>query len=69
LIGFDTLLLFALGQLSIAGAMKAAKRGLGVNGRAVICPHPEMGMDVDKPHQYELVKQDLESRARAEASA
>jgi CTP:molybdopterin cytidylyltransferase MocA len=62
LIGFDTLLLFALGQLTIAGAMRAAKRGLGVVGRAVICPHAEMGMDVDKPHQYEIVKRDLEAR-------
>jgi CTP:molybdopterin cytidylyltransferase MocA len=69
LIGFDTLLLFALGQLSMAGAVKAAKRGLGVVGRAVICPHAEMGMDVDKPHQYEIVKHDLEARATVGTAA
>jgi CTP:molybdopterin cytidylyltransferase MocA len=65
LIGFDTLFLFALGQLSIARAEKAARRGLGMNGRGVICPHAEMGMDVDKPHQYELVKRELEAHGPA----
>jgi len=62
LIGFDTLLLFALGQLTIARAVRAAQRGLGMRGRAVISPHAEMGMDVDKPHQFELVQRDLEAR-------
>lgn len=65
LIGLDTLLFYALGQLSIARAVRAAQRGLGVRGRAVISPHAELGMDVDKPHQYELVRRELEARGAA----
>jgi hypothetical protein len=62
LIGFGTLLRFAVGQLSIDGALQAARRALEINGRVLLCPYAETGMDVDKPHQYELVKRDLEAR-------
>ena len=34
----------------------------GMAGRALICPHAEAGMDVDKPRQYDLLKRDLEAR-------
>ena len=64
LVGLDTLLLLALGRLSIAGAERAVLRRLGVRGRAFLSRYPETGMDVDKPHQYELVKRDLEARGR-----
>jgi CTP:molybdopterin cytidylyltransferase MocA len=64
LVGFDTLLLMVLGQLSIASAEQRVRTRLGVRGRAFIARYPEAGMDVDKPHQYELVKQDLEARGR-----
>jgi CTP:molybdopterin cytidylyltransferase MocA len=63
LIGLDTLLIMALGQMTIAEAVRRAKTKLGVNGRVLLLPHAEAGMDVDKPRQYELVKADLESRA------
>ena len=65
LIGFDTLLRMALGRLSIAGAEQAALRRLQVRGRALRCPYAEAGMDIDKPHQYELVQADLAQRAAA----
>jgi hypothetical protein len=29
---------------------------LGINGRVLISPFAEVGMDVDKPNQLELVK-------------
>jgi len=32
---------------------------MGITGRAVIVPFAELGMDVDKPHQLELVESDL----------
>ncbi|MEP7355778.1 MAG: NTP transferase domain-containing protein [Anaerolineales bacterium] len=63
LIGLDTLLIMALGQMTIPEALKRAKSKLGVNGRVLLLPHAEAGMDVDKPRQYELVKHDLESGA------
>jgi GTP:adenosylcobinamide-phosphate guanylyltransferase len=64
LVGVDTLLLLLLGRLSIAGAERAVLRHLGVHGRTFLSRYPETGMDVDKPHQYELVKRDLEARGR-----
>jgi CTP:molybdopterin cytidylyltransferase MocA len=62
LVGLGTLLRLAFGQLTIAGAEQAAQRALKVNGRALMCPYAETGMDVDKPHQYEIVRRDLEAR-------
>ncbi len=64
LVGLDTLLLTALGQMSIPGAERRVYQRLGVRGRAFIAKYPEAGMDVDKPHQYEIVKRDLEARGR-----
>jgi GTP:adenosylcobinamide-phosphate guanylyltransferase len=62
LIGFDTLLLFALRQLTVADAERVASQRLGLAGRALICPHAEAGMDVDKPRQYDIVQRDLQAR-------
>ena len=62
LIGLDTLLIMALGQMTIPEALRRAKTKLGVNGRVLLIPYAEAAMDVDKPRQYALVKNDLESR-------
>jgi CTP:molybdopterin cytidylyltransferase MocA len=64
LVGFDTLLLMLLGRLSIAGAERAGRDRLGVRGRVFLSRYAETAMDVDKPHQYELVRRDLEARGR-----
>jgi CTP:molybdopterin cytidylyltransferase MocA len=65
LIGFDTLLLMLLRQMSIPEAERRAQSKLAIRGRVLGCPYAETGMDVDKPHQYELVKRDLEAQASA----
>jgi CTP:molybdopterin cytidylyltransferase MocA len=65
LIGLDTLLLLVMRQLTVDSAVQRASRRLKVKGRAIICPHAEAGMDVDKPVQYEMVRRDLEARGRA----
>jgi CTP:molybdopterin cytidylyltransferase MocA len=62
LIGIDTLIKLVLRQLSIREAEAVASRRMGVRGRAVLCPYAEVGMDVDKPFQYEIVRRDLESK-------
>jgi len=62
IIGFDTLLLLALRVLTVKGAVKRVARRLDMNGRAVLCPYAEVGMDVDKPHQLELMRTDLGGR-------
>lgn len=62
LIDVGTLVRFATGQLSIAGAVEAAQRRLQIRGRAMLCPHAEAGMDIDKPHQFEVVQRHLAQR-------
>jgi len=59
MLGFDTLLFLLLHQLSLADAARVASKRLEINGRAIVCPYAEIGMDVDKPHQLELLRADL----------
>ena len=59
LIGYDTLFMLLLRVLTIEGAEKTATKKLGVTARAIICPYAEVGMDVDKPHQLEIMRADL----------
>jgi molybdopterin-guanine dinucleotide biosynthesis protein A len=56
LLGYDTLFYLVLRQLSIQGAEERVSQRLGINGRAVLCPFAEIGMDVDKPFQLEIVR-------------
>jgi len=60
LLGFDTLFLLLLRQLALSEAERLISRRLGVRGRALLTPYAAMGMDVDKPNQYELLKAALE---------
>ena len=68
LIGWDVLLRFALRRLTVDEAVRAASQRLTLKGRAVICPYAEAGMDVDKPGQFDLVRQDLETRIQRVAA-
>jgi GTP:adenosylcobinamide-phosphate guanylyltransferase len=62
LIGFDTLFLVLLRRLTVEAAVQRVTRRLGIRGRAVISPYAELAMDVDKPHQLEIIRKDLEAR-------
>jgi len=62
LLGLGTLIRFAFRRLSIADAERVASRALGCRGRAIITLYPEMGMDVDKPHQLDIVRAILEGK-------
>jgi hypothetical protein len=62
LIGFDTLLLMVLRQLTIEDAARRASRSLGLRARAQLCPYAEIGMDVDKAHHLEVMRRFLEAR-------
>ncbi len=59
LMGLDTLLLLLLHQLTIKQVIKKIGRRLGMKGRALMVPYAEMGMDVDKPFQLEIVRNEL----------
>ena len=63
LLGFGTLIKFAFRKLTLADAERVASRALGCRGRAIVTSYPEMGMDVDKPHQLDMVRAILEGRS------
>jgi CTP:molybdopterin cytidylyltransferase MocA len=62
LIGADTLLLLALRRLTLAQAERRVSRRTGLRGRAIVSPYAELGMDVDTPHQFEMIQHALEKR-------
>ena len=55
-IGLDMVFLFLIRRLTIARLERRVIRALGITGKAVICPHPEIAMDVDKPHHLDVVR-------------
>ncbi len=63
LIGYDTLLLLLLRQLTLAGAVRMVTTRLHLTGQALVCPYAEVGMDVDKPFQLEIMRAELGRRA------
>jgi len=65
LIGFDTAVLLFLGQLDLENAVQTVSKRLKISGRAVVCPYAEIGMDVDKPHQLEIMRADLKKHLHA----
>jgi hypothetical protein len=39
---------------------------MDITGQAVFSPYAELGMDVDKPHQLEILRADLMSNLQAQ---
>lgn len=58
-IGLGTLLLLVLRRLTLADLVKRVCNRIGIRGKAVVWPWAEAGMDVDKPHQLEMMRADL----------
>jgi GTP:adenosylcobinamide-phosphate guanylyltransferase len=65
LVGYDTLLLLLLRQMSLESGVTRVTKRLDVTGRVIFCPYAEIGMDIDKPHQLEILRADLARRVRA----
>ncbi len=59
MIGFDSLILLILGFLSLEQVAERVCRRMGITGKAIKVPFAEVGMDVDKPFQFEIVQADL----------
>jgi len=55
-IGLDMVFLLLIRRLSIPRIERRVPRVLGLTGKAIISPHPELAMDVDKPHHLEVVR-------------
>jgi molybdopterin-guanine dinucleotide biosynthesis protein A len=59
LLGYDLLLRLLTRRITLQQGEEKVSRRLGINGRVVISPYAELAMDVDKPEQLALVRQDL----------
>lgn len=69
LLGFDIIFRFLFRQLTADDVIRRVAARLGLKGRALICPYAEVGMDVDKPHQLELMRSHLGRTRRAHETA
>lgn len=58
-IGFDTLFLMVLRQLTLNNLVRRVSGRIGIRGKAIVWPWAEAGMDVDKPHQLEIMRTDM----------
>jgi len=65
LLGYGNLFLLLSRQITIDNAVKRVTKRMDITGRVIICPYAEVGMDVDKPHQLEMVRADLAKRFQA----
>ena len=59
LVGFDVLFLLLVRQINLPDLVEKVTTRLNITGRALICPYPELGMDIDKPHQVDMVRKEL----------
>ena len=64
-IGILTLLLLLMGRLSLEGAVERVTKQLNITGRPIVWDYAEPAMDVDKPHQLEILRADLEAQVAA----
>ena len=62
-IGFGTLFRVATRSITLADLVTTITRRLGITGRPIIWEHAEPAMDVDKPHQLEILRADMEKQA------
>jgi len=69
LIGFGTALSLLFGQLTLQKAEESIMTKLGITGKAIVCPYAEVGMDVDKLFQLEIMREDLGKRMKKEERA
>ncbi|MBI3168493.1 MAG: hypothetical protein HYZ22_08450, partial [Chloroflexi bacterium] len=64
-IGWDTLIQLAMGQFTLQALVERASQRIGIKGRVIIWDKAEPCMDVDKPHQLELMRGEMEKQRRA----
>jgi GTP:adenosylcobinamide-phosphate guanylyltransferase len=62
LVGLGLFLRLITRRLSLSDAERRIGKVLNVHGRVVPFPYAEVGMDVDKPLQLEIVRAELEAR-------
>jgi molybdopterin-guanine dinucleotide biosynthesis protein A len=65
LVGWDILFLTLTRQLTLADGERRVSQHLQLKGHACLTPYAEVGMDVDKPFQLEIMRQDMAARKHA----
>lgn len=68
-VGFDILFKLAIRQISLQELVEKASARIGIKGRAIIWSQAEPCMDVDKPHQLEIMREDLARQKKKAAAA
>jgi len=68
IIGLGVLFALFTRQLTLDDAIKRVCKRIGIQGRAIVWPYAEACMDVDKPHQLELMRADLGKQQDTSAS-
>ncbi len=58
-IGFGIAFKYLTGQFTMQELVERVCDRIGIKGRAIIWSHAEPCMDVDKPHQLELMREDM----------
>jgi hypothetical protein len=69
LIGADIVFKLVFRRLTIDDVIQRVAQKLGIKGRAIVCPFPEIAMDVDKPHQLEIMRAHLSRRSGRTATS
>ena len=64
LIGYDTLFLLLFRMVTMDQAVQKVTKRLKISGRALVSPYAEIGMDVDKPFQLQIMRADLAQQVR-----
>jgi GTP:adenosylcobinamide-phosphate guanylyltransferase len=66
IIGFGTLFQLLMRRLTLEDAVQRVSERIGIKGHAIVWPYAEACMDVDKPHQLEMLREDLAKQERKE---
>lgn len=62
LIGYDTMFLLLVRQLTLPEAEKSINQRFKMNGRALLCPYAEAAMDLTHPQHFEILQNELTAR-------
>lgn len=68
-IGLDTLFQLFTRQFTLQALVERASQRIGIKGRVIVWDVAEPCMDVDKPHQLELMREDFAAQRKQAAPA
>ncbi|MDD2921666.1 MAG: NTP transferase domain-containing protein [Anaerolineales bacterium] len=63
-IGWSIAFKYLTGQFTLQELVESVAERIGIKGRAIFWEHAEPCMDVDKPHQLEIMRADMEDQQR-----